>query len=191
MICSCAMSPCRSLWIIRSRDPWWIRASRYPIRMLIAHLTLLIAHFRGSSSRPRNIPAPGARPVTRRPITEHSRASCDNESGHLLDWIGTGFVGILFLVGNVTSEMIRRASTVLQQHGVAWLIVVDPALGNVLPLDGARAERLEDVDRMAEPLYGACAGTLYLVRPDGHVCARWRQAVPADISAALRIARAA
>jgi 3-(3-hydroxy-phenyl)propionate hydroxylase len=35
------------------------------------------------------------------------------------------------------------------------------------------------------PLYGATDGTLYLVRPDGHVLARWRDARRADVAGAL------
>ncbi|MEO7851352.1 MAG: FAD-dependent monooxygenase, partial [Rubrivivax sp.] len=36
------------------------------------------------------------------------------------------------------------------------------------------------------PMYGASEGSLYLVRPDGHVLARWRDARRADVNAALR-----
>jgi 3-(3-hydroxy-phenyl)propionate hydroxylase len=36
------------------------------------------------------------------------------------------------------------------------------------------------------PLYGATDGTLYLVRPDGHVLARWRDARRADVPGALQ-----
>jgi 3-(3-hydroxy-phenyl)propionate hydroxylase len=35
------------------------------------------------------------------------------------------------------------------------------------------------------PLYGAKPGTIYLVRPDGHVLARWLMASAADIAAAI------
>jgi 3-(3-hydroxy-phenyl)propionate hydroxylase len=36
------------------------------------------------------------------------------------------------------------------------------------------------------PLYGAAPGTLYLVRPDGHVMARWRQADAQELVAAVQ-----
>ena len=49
----------------------------------------------------------------------------------------------------------------------------------MLPAAGLAAER-----------YDAQPGTLYLLRPDQHVCARWRQASQPDIAAALRRALA-
>jgi 3-(3-hydroxy-phenyl)propionate hydroxylase len=35
-------------------------------------------------------------------------------------------------------------------------------------------------------MYGAAPGTVYLLRPDGYVLARWKRATPADISGALQ-----
>ena len=41
---------------------------------------------------------------------------------------------------------------------------------------------------LAAQRYDAQPGTVYLLRPDQHVCARWRTAGPADVAAALRTA---
>jgi 3-(3-hydroxy-phenyl)propionate hydroxylase len=60
--------------------------------------------------------------------------------------------------------------------GSAGLVPVYPV---VLPCEGPVAER-----------YDARPGTVYLLRPDQHVCARWRQAEAAQIDAALRRALA-
>ena len=49
----------------------------------------------------------------------------------------------------------------------------------VLPIEGLAAQR-----------YDAQPGTVYLLRPDQHVCARWRRVHPDDVAAALRRALA-
>jgi len=45
---------------------------------------------------------------------------------------------------------------------------------------------LGDAQGLAARRYDAQPGTLYLIRPDQHVCARWRRADSAAVSAALR-----
>lgn len=45
-------------------------------------------------------------------------------------------------------------------------------------------------DGLAAERYDARPGTVYLLRPDQHVCARWRAPVAADVAAALRRALA-
>jgi len=45
---------------------------------------------------------------------------------------------------------------------------------------------LGDAQGLAARRYDAQPGTLYLIRPDQHVCARWRRADAAAVSAALR-----
>jgi len=48
---------------------------------------------------------------------------------------------------------------------------------------------LEDVDGLARERYDARPGTAYLLRPDQHVCARWREPSAARVRAALARAR--
>jgi 3-(3-hydroxy-phenyl)propionate hydroxylase len=43
---------------------------------------------------------------------------------------------------------------------------------------------------MAAKRYDAKPGTVYLLRPDQHVCARWRSPTSDDVGAALRHALA-
>lgn len=45
---------------------------------------------------------------------------------------------------------------------------------------------LEDVDGLAAQRYDARPGTTYLIRPDQHVCARWRRADADKLAAALQ-----
>ena len=53
---------------------------------------------------------------------------------------------------------------------------------------GVRA--LEDVDGLAAERFDAASGATYLIRPDQHVCARWRAFDPAKVRAALHRATA-
>jgi len=45
---------------------------------------------------------------------------------------------------------------------------------------------LEDVEGLAAARYDATPGTFYLIRPDQHVCARWRTLDAARVDAALK-----
>ncbi len=59
-----------------------------------------------------------------------------------------------------------------------------PALGlQCVVLDAAGG--LEDVEGLASARYDARPGTAYLIRPDQHVCARWRAPGEAGVRAAL------
>jgi 3-(3-hydroxy-phenyl)propionate hydroxylase len=46
--------------------------------------------------------------------------------------------------------------------------------------------QLQDVDGWATRRYDAQPGTAYLLRPDQHVCARWRTPTQAAVTDALR-----
>ena len=48
---------------------------------------------------------------------------------------------------------------------------------------------LHDSDGWAARRYDATPGTAYLLRPDQHVCARWRQPTADAVAAALRRAQ--
>ena len=52
----------------------------------------------------------------------------------------------------------------------------------VLALDG---QALHDEQGLATQRYDARPGTAYLLRPDGHVAARWREPTAAGIQAAI------
>ena len=76
---------------------------------------------------------------------------------------GHGFAALVF--GDAGTAQALRSGT----GGPVPLQVVE------LPATGTAAER-----------YDARPGTVVLLRPDQHVCARWRHAGPADLHAALR-----
>jgi 3-(3-hydroxy-phenyl)propionate hydroxylase len=95
----------------------------------------------------------------------------DGQPGWLLRQLpGNGFDVLLFdgpQTATITAEIVAAS------QGLVPLNLV------VLPCDGPAAER-----------YDARPGTAYLLRPDQHVCARWRQPAADQLAAALRRALA-
>lgn len=59
------------------------------------------------------------------------------------------------------------------------------ALAKRVPLDVRAIARADDHTGKLFPMYGAQPGTAYLVRPDGHVMARWLSLAPGELAAAL------
>ncbi|WP_372602782.1 FAD-dependent monooxygenase [Actibacterium sp.] len=55
---------------------------------------------------------------------------------------------------------------------------------DIAPRDGVRVLTLS-ADSAAARAFDAVSGTVYVIRPDMHIAARWRSASPADIDAAL------
>jgi 3-(3-hydroxy-phenyl)propionate hydroxylase len=60
-----------------------------------------------------------------------------------------------------------------------------PAWSGELPCTAIDGDTLLDAQGLAAQRYGATPGTAYLLRPDGHVAARWRQPTRERVHAAL------
>ena len=94
---------------------------------------------------------------------------------------------------------LRRAGTatwLLHELGPDFTLLVfgaAPAWADALPLRTVAigADGFVDVDGLATRRYDARPGTAYLVRPDHHVCARWRRPSADSVRAALQRACAA
>ena len=67
-------------------------------------------------------------------------------------------------------------------------IVRVSAVGSVVP--STKLTTLVDRDGLVTRRYDLRPGTVYLLRPDQHVCARWRRASGESVQAALRRALA-
>lgn len=129
-------------------------------------------------------PAPGA------PL-RNLQVRCGQRAGYLLDWLGVGFTALLFLSDDSIAEHEVAVNELLdltgQHSGAAVrLLIVSRTHVGTLASPGDRATLLEDVTAAAPELYDIRPGTVYLARPDGHVCARWRRVTGGSVGAALR-----
>jgi len=93
----------------------------------------------------------------------------------LLPHLGDGFVALIF---GAPAGLDASATEALRQlqHGdipLRVVFVTDVAIqASAQTWPGAVV--LRDVEGLAARRYDARAGTCYLIRPDQHVCARWR-----------------
>lgn len=109
--------------------------------------------------------APGA-PAADAPVR---RGGHGGKNGWLLESLRGGFTALWFE---------RRGESPPEVDGIEVLTIVSAGAA----LGGPR--RLEDSDGKIAERYDARPGTLYLIRPDQHVAARWRAASPGDLCAA-------
>ena len=121
---------------------------------------------------------------------------CDGAPGWLLRHLhgaqGAQFSALLFAPTDAVSALQELNGAA---RGIAPLqvLVILPTASrssalSALSIDGARV--LVDTQESARQRYDAHDGTLVLLRPDQHVCARWRSVQPAAVSAAMRRALA-
>lgn len=109
----------------------------------------------------------------------------DGKNAWFLHQISSGqFTGVYFCelqedIGETTKRLAALANLSV---GVRPLIVAPR--GMTLPMT-AEIEVVEDVEGIVTARFDARPGTFYLLRPDQHVCARWRALDVALVSAAV------
>jgi 3-(3-hydroxy-phenyl)propionate hydroxylase len=117
---------------------------------------------------------------------------CDGEPDWLLAHIAGRFTLLLFVDADGISA--RQRAAIDRAHSLGMpidVIAIEPG-GSLLrdpcvQADAAAigAQLLNDVEHRVAERYDGAPGTAYLMRPDQHVCARWRELQPDDVVAAL------
>ncbi|HEY2024639.1 FAD-dependent oxidoreductase [Paraburkholderia sp.] len=98
----------------------------------------------------------------------------DGQPAWLLRQLGEQFTGVLFCDGRGIDQATRTALNALRAGPIPLkLVVVLSGDAPAEPFTNMRVAR--DSEGLASTRYDAKPGTFYLIRPDQHVCARWRQ----------------
>ncbi len=101
-------------------------------------------------------------------------------SGWLLPVFGDGFA-LLFFGAPAADERALLAALAVAEEPLRTVVVLPPG---VPALPGLRC--LHDAQSLAARRYDAQPGSVYLIRPDQHVAARWRRLDAGRVLAALR-----
>ena len=105
----------------------------------------------------------------------------DGATGWLLGSLNGGFSGLYFSDGPVPADTVSQLAALDQA-----LLPVRPLIVAPAPMPSPQGLRvLVDGDGLARRRYDAMPGTFYLLRPDQHVCARWRRFDPQAVVAAV------
>ena len=109
------------------------------------------------------------------------------QPGWLLNQIGGRFHLLLFCdVNGVEANLVAALNNFKNLQPLVQLLAVVPA--GERAIDGVQT--IEDSEGLIASRFDAQAGTVYLIRPDQHVAARWRKPDSKSVQAALQRATA-
>jgi 3-(3-hydroxy-phenyl)propionate hydroxylase len=103
----------------------------------------------------------------------------------LLQQLGRQFTGVLFCGEQGVDPQMQAALNALRAGAIPLKLVV-VTRGDAQASELQRVCVVRDTEGLASARYGATAGSFYLIRPDQHVCARWRQVDTGAIEQALK-----
>ena len=124
-------------------------------------------------------PAPGS-VVHECPVTLFGRTGM--RDGHLTELLEPRFTALCFTESGRTLEEFEALGRSLQSSGSPLQLV---ALTRQRPARESASVAWDHSGRLF-PTFSAASGTVYLVRPDGHLLARWQQIEPAEVRAAIQ-----
>lgn len=122
-------------------------------------------------------PTPGATPAE---ATLIIGGATGRRPGHLSELLGPRFTLLLFCDAAPPPALLELAGT-MNDAGIPWRLV--PLFSRARDFDGVHG--IDEYGRLTHA-YGAVALSAYLIRPDGHVLARWRRADAAEIRSMIR-----
>lgn len=111
--------------------------------------------------------------------------------GWLLPQLGDQFVALMFAAPAELSEAQRQALQSLCEGSVPLRLLFVSSAGATaedraaLSALGQDARQVQDIDGLAAQRYDAQPQTCYLIRPDQHICAAWREVDAAALAEAL------
>ncbi|PRX36156.1 3-(3-hydroxy-phenyl)propionate hydroxylase [Paraburkholderia sp. BL18I3N2] len=103
----------------------------------------------------------------------------------LLRQLGQQFTGVLFCGEHGIDQSSQAALNTLRAGPIPLKLVV-VTCGDPQAVVTSDARVAHDIEGLAHARYDAKPGTFYLIRPDQHVCARWRQLDAGDVGYALK-----
>ncbi|MBN3778654.1 FAD-dependent oxidoreductase [Burkholderia sp. Ac-20345] len=99
----------------------------------------------------------------------------------------SAFAVVVFAApGESAASYAQRLAGLRTDHVPVHGIVVMPSGEAVADPAPAGITAIEDIDGVLAQRFDARAGSCYLLRPDQHLCARWRAFDPADVRAAVQ-----
>jgi 3-(3-hydroxy-phenyl)propionate hydroxylase len=101
--------------------------------------------------------------------------------GHVTDLLGPRFTALCFTQSAAVSKEFGHLGEALRASGVPFRLIM---LAHDRPASGAACCAWDHTRRLF-PMYGAAPGTIYLLRPDGHVLARWQRATTENVCNAI------
>ena len=138
------------------------------------------ATLRGSTLNTPDAEAFAGRMVPGSPAADAPVERADGSSSWLLRELGTGFTALI-APGDEGDALARSLQGVEPGGSPLTVLRVGSAAAN---------NGLVDVDGTLMQRYDLRPGTVYLFRPDQHVCARWRKPTSAQVKAAIKRALA-
>ena len=121
------------------------------------------------------------------------RRADGSDSWLLRELAGDGFTALVFGDERTAARLAQELAQAAQGLPVALAVrcIVTPPPGGTAPLVDADSVSLVDADGLAARRYDAAiSGAVYLLRPDQHVCARWRRPSAGQLRSAVEHALA-